>query len=275
MPELRVGTSGWRYKHWRGVYYPKGLVQRRELAYIGEHLNTAEINGSFYSLQRPSSYQRWSAETPPGFVFAVKGSRYITHMKKLGDVHAPLANFLASGVLALNDRLGPMLWQLPPSLGFDAERLTAFFDLLPRTSGQALEIAKQHDERLADRTWLSVDADRPIRHAVEVRHKSFETDDFLTLLRSNDVALVVADTAGRFPLIRARTSDFVYVRLHGDEQLYTSDYSPAALDAWAEWIAGQRCDAYVYFDNDGYAHAPFNAESLAQRLGVDWPPPGD
>ena len=215
MVKYHVGTSGWRYKHWRAVYYPKGLVQRRELAYIAEHLNTAEINGSFYSLQRPAYYQRWAEQTAPGFVFAVKGSRYITHMKKLGDIDAPLANFLASGVLALNDRLGPMLWQLPPSLGFDAERLTAFFDQLPRTTGQALEIAKQHDERLKDRSWLSIDVDRPIRHALEVRHKSFETDEFLTLLRANDIALVVADTAGRFPLIRARTSDFVYFIVKG------------------------------------------------------------
>jgi uncharacterized protein YecE (DUF72 family) len=268
VPEFRVGVSGWRYRHWRGVYYPKGLVQRRELAYLAGRLNSAEINGSFYSLQRPAFYQRWAAETPPDFVFAVKGSRYITHMKKLGDVQVPLANFLASGVLALGEKLGPLLWQLPPSLGFDRERLTAFFDLLPRTTGQAVELAKQHDERLTDRSWLAIDADRPIRHALEVRHRTFETAECPALLHAHDIALVVADTAGRFPLIRARTSDFVYVRLHGDEELYASDYSAETLDEWAGWVAGQRSDAYVYFDNDGSAHAPFNAEMLAGKLGI-------
>jgi uncharacterized protein YecE (DUF72 family) len=267
VPEYRVGISGWRYPPWRGVFYPTGLRQRDELSFVAERLNSVEINGSFYALQRPSSYQQWFAQTPSGFVFAVKGPRFVTHMKKLADARTPVANFLASGVLALAGKLGPVLWQLPPTLGYDAARLTAFFDLLPRTMTAALALAREHDERLADRDWLRIDADRPIRHAVEVRHRSFETADFLALLRAHDIAVVVADTAGKWPRIRARTSDFVYVRLHGDAELYVSGYTDQSLDDWAQWIQAQECDAYVYFDNDVKVRAPFDAQALAERLG--------
>jgi uncharacterized protein YecE (DUF72 family) len=266
MPEFRVGISGWRYPPWRGVFYPAGLRQRDELSYAAAAMNSVEINGSFYSLQRPSSYQLWYRSTPADFIFSVKGPRFVTHMKKLADVTVPVANFLASGVLALNEKLGPMLWQLPPTLGFDADRLARFFDLLPRTTAAALKLAGQHDHRVTDRTWLQIDADRPIRHALEVRHRSFETPAFLDLLREHDVAVVVADTAGKWPKIRQRTSDFVYVRLHGDTELYASGYSDESLVEWAAWIAAQRSDAYVYFDNDIKVHAPFDAQTLGRLL---------
>ena len=127
MPRLCIGISGWTYPPWRGSFYPPGLPHKRELEYAAGQVNSIEINGSFYSLQRPSSYLAWRDQTPDGFVFAVKGGRFITHMKKLNDVETPLANFLASGVLALGDKLGPLLWQLPPMLGFDEDRLTTFF----------------------------------------------------------------------------------------------------------------------------------------------------
>jgi uncharacterized protein YecE (DUF72 family) len=250
-------------------------------------MNSVEINGSFYSLQRPESYRRWFEQTPDDFVFAVKGGRFITHMKQLNDVEVPLANFLASGVLALEHKLGPLLWQLPPRMRFDARRLSAFFDLLPRSSEVAAELAQRHDGRLGDRVVTATRADRPLRHALEVRHPSFCQPAFVQLLRDNDVALVVADTAGTWPHLEDVTSDFVYVRLHGDQELYTSGYTEPALREWAakirRWITGEAPtgehtvagpadhrpggrDVYVYFDNDVKAHAPHDAIMLAGLL---------
>ena len=287
--DVRIGISGWRYAPWRGVFYPDGLPQRSELAFASRMLPTIEINGSFYSLQRPASYAAWHAETPPGFVFAVKGSRYITHMLKLREVGAALANFFASGVLRLEEKLGPILWQFPPQLGFDRERFDAFFAALPRDTAAALALAERHDERLAGRAWLAIDRARPIRHAVEIRHPSFVDPTFIALLRRHRIALVVADTAGRWPLLEDLTADFVYLRLHGDEELYASGYGDAALDRWAARIAAWRSggqvddarlassrpaprrarrDVYVYFDNDVKVHAPYDAAHLAARLGV-------
>jgi len=287
--EVRIGISGWRYEPWRGVFYPQRLPQRSELAFAARMLPTIEINGSFYSLQRPESYAEWHDETPPGFVFALKGSRYITHMLKLRNVAAPLANFFASGVLRLRDKLGPILWQFPPQLGFDAERFDAFFALLPRDTGAALALARRHDERLAGRAWLEIDRVRPLRHAVEIRHASFVDPAFIALLRRHRIALVVADTAGRWPLLEDLTADFVYVRLHGDKELYASGYDDGALDRWAARIAAWRDggqvedarlasprpgrsrshrDVYCYFDNDVKVHAPYDAAHLAARLGI-------
>jgi uncharacterized protein YecE (DUF72 family) len=251
-------------------------------------LNSVEINGSFYSLQRPESYRAWAADTPDEFLFAVKGSRYITHLKQLRDVRVPLANFLASGVLALGSKLGPLLWQLPPRLRFEPDRLDAFLRLLPHSTGAAAQLAGEHDERLDGRAETTVDADRPLRHALEVRHPSFRDPAFVALLRAHDVALVVADTAGAFPYLEDVTARFVYVRLHGDTELYTSGYSSEALDRWAglvrAWRAGespvgehtvappapvlpQGRDVVVYFDNDVKVHAPFDAIALAERVG--------
>src|SRR5439155_4521086 len=145
--DIRIGISGWRYAGWRGKFYPKDLPQRRELEFAASKFNSVEINGSFYSLQLPSIYQRWYLETPDDFVFAVKGARFITHMKRLRDVETPLANFFASGVLALREKLGPILWQLPASFKFDGERLTTFFELLPRDTRQASNLAGRHNNK--------------------------------------------------------------------------------------------------------------------------------
>jgi uncharacterized protein YecE (DUF72 family) len=267
--DVRVGISGWRYPPWRGVFYPRGLPQRDELAFAADKLRTVEINGSFYSLQRPSSYLAWYRATPPGFVFGVKGGRFVTHNKKLRDCHGPLANFFASGVLALEEKLGPILWQLPPQLAFDAGRLDAFFDLLPRTTTEAARLAAQHDHRLKHGSHLHVVSDRPLRYALEVRHETFRDPAFVKLLRRRGIGLCVADTAGRWPELRDVTADFVYVRLHGDKKLYVSGYGPRALDAWATRIAGwaRTCDVLVYFDNDVKVRAPFDAMNLAARLG--------
>jgi uncharacterized protein YecE (DUF72 family) len=270
MAQARVGISGWNYPGWRGDFYPKGVPQKRELEYAAERMTSIEINGSFYALQKPASYLDWRRRTPDGFVFAVKGPRFVTHMKKLFDVDAPIANFLASGVLALGPKLGPLLWQLPPNLGFHPERMSSFFELLPRTTTAAAELAERHDEKIADdRAWLSVDVDLPMRHALEVRHNSFATPAVVELAREHDVALVIADSAGKWPVFDDVTSDFVYVRLHGADELYASGYTDEALDRWAARVSAwldDGLDTYVYFDNDAKVRAPYDAMGLIDRL---------
>jgi uncharacterized protein YecE (DUF72 family) len=271
-----IGISGWRYRSWRGSFYPPGLPQRRELEYTAKRMTSVELNGSFYSLQRPTSYQRWRAEVPDGFVFAVKGSRYLTHMLKLRNFDTALANFLASGVLALGPALGPMLWQLPERLQFHPEVLEAFLAALPRSTSAAAELAIAHDARLAGRAHLEIEADLPLRHALEVRSSTFETPELVALLRRQGVALVVADTAGKWPMMREVTSDFMYVRLHGAEELYTSGYTEEQLASWAAevrgWMSGASApdgmgrDVYVYFDNDVKVHAPFDAIRLLELV---------
>lgn len=269
---IRIGTSGWRYPSWRGDFYPSGLVQRRELEYIGSKFPTVELNGSFYSLQRPSSYRRWRETVPEGFVFAVKGSRYVTHMLRMQNVETALANFFASGVLALGETLGPVLWQLPQRQEFEPEILDAFLGMLPRTTAAALALAKNHDERLAGRAWLERVEDRPIRYALEPRAVSFR--DAGELLGRHGVAMVTADTAGRFPRFDEMTADFAYIRLHGAEELYHSGYTAEELDVWAGVIDGlargsaQEAprDVYVYFDNDARGYAPHDALALAAKV---------
>jgi uncharacterized protein YecE (DUF72 family) len=284
-----VGISGWTYAGWRGVFYPEKLPHKRELEHASRQMGSIEINGSFYSLQRPTSYRRWYEETPPGFVFAVKGSRFITHMKKLRDVDTSLANFFASGVLRLAEKLGPILWQFPERMPADLERFENFLQLLPKTSVQAAALAERHDERLAGRAWPEVDAETTLRHAFEIRHPGFLGPEFVDLLRRHNAALVFADTAGRWPYAEDVTADFVYVRLHGAEELYASGYSDPQLDWWTarirEWRRGcepadRTCvspaaapngkarDVYVYFDNDAKVHAPFDAMRLMERLGI-------
>jgi len=280
-----IGISGWRYAPWRGEFYPPGLPEREELEFAARRFPTIEINGSFYSLQRPEYYARWYEQVPEDFVFAIKGSRYITHMLRLRNVETALANFFASGVLKLEHKLGPLLWQLPPTLKLDAERLEQFLALLPRTTNEAVDIARRHDERVSGRAHLHTAKDRKLRHALEVRHSSFATAELIELLREHGVALVVADTAGRWPFLEDVTSDFVYVRLHGDVKLYESGYTDAALARWAAriraWRDGRKPpakrlvaraprlrqrDVYVYFDNDIKVHAPFDAQSLAAKV---------
>ncbi len=286
---IRIGISGWRYAPWRGVFYPKDLPQRRELEYASRAFPTVEINGTFYSLQRPESYRRWRDETPRDFVFALKGSRYITHMLRLRDAGAALAAFFASGPLALHGKLGPILWQLPPNFAYDEARLRGFFELLPKDAEQALRLARRRDKAgMKGRTVLSIDRNRRLRHAIEVRHRSFEDPGFALLLREYGLALVVADTAGKWPLIEEPTADFMYLRLHGDKQLYVSGYGAAALKRWAgrirAWSEGGQPrgarrigearvprrprDVYCYFDNDAKVHAPFDAQNLARLLGA-------
>ena len=287
MSDLRIGISGWTYAGWRGIFYPPDVPHKRELDYAAQQFNSLEINGTFYSLQRASSFQSWYAATPPDFVFAIKGSRFITHMKKLDDVEVALANFFASGVLALREKLGPILWQFPPQLGFNEEKFSNFLELLPKTTSAAARLARKHDARVRGRAVLRTDKDRPLRHAFEVRHDSFLDERFVRLLRRHKAALVFADTAGLWPYAEDVTADFIYIRLHGSSELYTSEYSDHELDHWTtrirSWSNGKQPrdaalittsspprraqrDVYVYFDNDRKVKAPFDAMRLAERL---------
>jgi len=289
MSRVRIGISGWTYGPWRGVFYPQALAHKRELEYASRHLNSIEINGSFYSLQRPSSYQAWYAQTPGDFVLSVKGGRFITHMKRLRDVKVPLANFFASGVLALNEKLGPILWQFPPNFRLDLPRFEEFFELLPRDTIAAAELARHHNHKLKSRAWTHADRKRPIRYAIEIRHESFLDAAFLRLLRRHNIAFCFADSAGLWPYTEDVTADFLYLRLHGAEELYASGYTEPALDWWSSrirlWSKGKEPpdakrvldeparkrasrDVFVYFDNDVKVRAPFDAMRLAQKLGA-------
>ncbi|HMH13220.1 MAG TPA: DUF72 domain-containing protein [Edaphobacter sp.] len=281
---VRIGISGWRYAGWRGVFYPKGLAQRRELEFASRAFETVEINGTFYSLQKPKSFATWARETPEDFVFSLKGSRYITHMLKLREVKVPLANFFASGMLSLGEKLGPLLWQFPPQMRFERERFESFFRLLPRSTRAAALLSRKYANRVDDEDAIEVKRDAPLRHCVEIRHESFVVPEFVSLLREHDIGLVVADTV-EWPLLMDVTSDFVYCRLHGSEQLYASGYEEDALDIWADrvvsWARGEQAegrrasaetadvrprDVYVYFDNDAKVRAPFDAQGLRARV---------
>ena len=226
---------------------------------------------------------------PDDFVFAVKGSRCIPHMKKLGNVEEALANFFAQGVLRLGKKLGPMLWQFPPQFVFDPAKLETFFKMLPRTMKQAAQLAGAHGPKLRGQAYTTIErgtAKQAIRHCVEIRHESFAVPEFIRLLRRHNIGSVVADTV-EWPLLMDVTTDFVYCRLHGSEQLYASGYDDIALDLWADRVAawrnggdaatgrfasGERCrkiparDVYVYFDNDMKVRAPFDAQSLRERV---------
>jgi uncharacterized protein YecE (DUF72 family) len=285
---IRIGLSGWLYPGWRGVFYPKGLRHKDELAYAADRFDTIEINGTFYSLKRPEHFAQWRDGTPEDFVFAVKGSRFITHMKQLRAVETPLANFFASGVLALREKFGPFLWQLSPRFAFDEERLDRFLALLPHDTEAAASLARHHDRRVAGRVLTETDRRAPIRHAVEIRHPSFLNRSFIRLLRRHGVALVFADAPG-WPYAEDVTADFIYIRLHGSEALYASGYDDTALDGWAarieRWARGDQADdaklvepkppprrprdVYVYFDNDAAVRAPFDAQALRDRLRSD------
>ena len=264
---VHIGISGWNYPAWRGVFYPAGLPHKRELAFAALSFDSIEINGSFYSLLRPESVRRWCEQMPENFLFSLKGSRFITHMKRLANVETALANFYASGVLAFEEKLGPILWQLPPSFRFDAARLSAFFDLLPRTTIDAELLARRHDHRVDGRAYTTTLTKRRIRYALEVRHPSFHDPAFFALLRRHHVALCIADTAKRFPDFDEVTTTFVYVRLHGATRLYESGYARRTLQKWAHRIERWRREAesgevFVYFDNDAKVRAPFDARTL-------------
>lgn len=284
---VEVGISGWTYKGWRGTFYPPKLPIKKELSFASRELPSIEINGTFYALQRPESYLNWYETTPADFIFSVKANRYITHVKRLKDVEIPMANFIASGPMALKEKLGPFLWQFPPSMVFDPDRFEAFLRLLPRDFKEASKLGKKA-ELAKERTYLTIDENHRMRHAVEVRHESFLNPLFVDLLRKYNVAIVFADTAGRWPYLEDITSDFIYLRLHGDSELYVSGYDDETLDFWSKriktWKRGrvvndqltmtdvkppvEARDVFVYFDNDAKVRAPADAKTLLQKLAT-------
>ena len=287
MSEIRVGISGWKYEPWRGVFYPKKLSQKRELEHASRKLNSIEINGTFYSLQRPESYRRWEAETPDDFIFSIKGPKYISHQKRLKDIRVPLANFFASGVFLLGKKIGPILWQFPPWQHFEFERFQEFLQLLPRTTVDAAKLASENTIKSQDRRWLEPQADQKLQYAFEPRNESFNTPEFIKLLRRHNASLVFADNAGKWPSPEDVTANFIYIRLHGAEELYASGYTQGQLKRWAKriklWNQGteptdakrigkKRADrktgrnVYVYFDNSIKIHAPRDAMRLAALL---------
>jgi uncharacterized protein YecE (DUF72 family) len=285
---IRVGVSGWTYAPWRGHFFPDKLRHKDELSYAAGRFPALEVNGTFYGLQKPPVFTRWAEATPETFVFAVKAPRFITHVKRLRDVEAPLANFLASGVLRLAERLGPLLWQFPPSFRFDAGRMADFLALLPHDSDAAADLAARHDVHIAEPDATRPATRRPLRHAVEIRHDSFRDTRFIDLLRRHNVALVTADTV-EWPLLMDVTANFVYCRLHGSRELYRSGYDDAELRRWADRVAAwahgepmrdgafaapdhpapdQPRDVFVFFDNTDKRRAPDDALALMRRLGV-------
>jgi uncharacterized protein YecE (DUF72 family) len=289
--DVRIGISGWRYEGWRNNFYPEGLKQAAELQFASHLFATIEINGTHYSLQSLESWRHWHAGTPSGFVFSIKGARYLTHLLRFRDdsARAGCANFFAQGLLALNEKLGPILWQFPPSFSFEPEGMERFLRLLPRDTSAALSLARHHDERVKT-PYLAIEHKRPLRHAVEIRHASFIDPAFVALLRQYEIALVVSDSTEPWPLAEDLTADFVYIRLHGTESKYAGSYPDAALDQWAAridaWRHGsqptdarliapddhprrrKQRDVYCYFDNDVKARAPFDAQRLMTRLGL-------
>jgi uncharacterized protein YecE (DUF72 family) len=284
----RTGISGWRYAGWRSVFYPKGLQQARELEFASRVVDTIEINGSHYSLQTIGSYESWYSATPADFVFSVKGPRYLTHMLRFRDDTArpAIANFFASGVLALREKLGPFLWQFPPNYSFESARLHRFLALLPCDTREASALASHHDARVKQ-PWFDIDRQYRLRHAIEIRHPSFANPDFIKTLREHRVALVISDSVAGWPYAEDLTADFMYLRLHGTETLYGGAYTDEELDYWASrirsWSAGSEPqdaklfstararprksrDVFCYFDNDQKVQAPFDAQRLMARL---------
>ncbi|MCC6780147.1 MAG: DUF72 domain-containing protein [Hyphomicrobiales bacterium] len=259
---IRVGIGGWTFAPWRGVFYPKGLPQTRELEHASRQLTSIEINGTFYSTQKPATFRKWAAETPDDFVFSVKGSRYVTHRRILAEAGESITRFLNSGLSELGDKLGPILWQMHPGKRFEPDDFAAFLALLP--------------EKLDGRS---------LRHAVEVRHESFVDPAFVTLLRKYSVAAVLVES-DKHPLFADVTSDFVYARLQHTSEKETTGYPPMALDAWAAraqtWARGgapddlvpvagppsahKSRDVFIYMISGAKVRAPAAAMALMERL---------
>ena len=242
--QIRIGIGGWTYEPWRGVFYPEGLSQKRELEYASRRLTSIEINGTYYSTFKPASWAKWHEETPDGFVFAVKGSRYCTNRKDLSGAGEAVARFVGQGLTELGDRLGPINWQFMATKKFDAADIEAFLKLLPREVGGL-----------------------PLRHALEVRHESFKDERFYDLVRRHKVAIVFADD-DKFPVIEEPTADFTYARLMRTREDVETGYTPAEIGQWAQrarsWAA--RGDAFVYFISGAKLRAPAAAQALIQTM---------
>ena len=258
---IRVGIGGWTFEPWRGVFYPKGLAQKRELEYASRQLTTIEINGTFYGSQKPATFAKWHDETPDDFVFSLKAPRFATHRRVLVEARDSVERFLASGVLELKNKLGPINWQFPTTKQFDPDDFAGFLELLPaQADGHSL------------------------RHAVEVRHESFCDESFVALARKHNVAIVVAGDS-KYPQIADPTAPFVYARIMGTEEANPLGYAKKALDQWIgraqEWAAGgtpddldtygraaakKERDVYIYVISGHKAYNPAAAMALIERI---------
>jgi uncharacterized protein YecE (DUF72 family) len=259
---IRVGVGGWTFPPWRGTFYPDGLPQKRELEHASRQLTSIEINGTYYGTQKPESFRKWHDETPDDFVFAIKGSRYVTNRRLLSTAGESIERFVTSGIAELKDKLGPINWQFATTKTFDAADFEAFLKLLPRT----------------------VDG-RALRHAVEVRHESFRTPEFVALARAHEVAVVLA-ADGAFPQIADLTAPFVYARIMGTRETQKSGYSSAAIKTWSERAkqladgkipaglqtagpavkGGSKRDVFLYVISGFKERNPLAAMAIAQRL---------
>jgi len=286
MASIFIGMAGWSYEGWRGSFYPESLKQKDELAHASRRVQSIEINGTFYSLFRPAIYLGWYEQTPADFNFSLKGPKYITHERRLKDFQTPLNNFLASGILALREKLGCILWQFPPTMPFTVERFEPFLAALPHDMAAAAQLGLGHSDWLEGRTFLEVTDNHRLRHAVEGRHPSFRDPAFVELARKYGIAIVVGDTAGRWPLIEDVTTDFLYLRLHADETQYPNGYTKKSMEYWGRrvqtWSQGLQPDdaavvvpgppapmprtIFTYFDNDVKETAPLNALSMIAYL---------
>ncbi len=268
---IRTGTAGWVYAPWRGTFFPSGLVQKKELAYAASHLTSIEINATFRANQKPESFARWAAETPEGFQFSIKGPQLVTHIRRLKNCEAELANFFASGPLALSNRLGPFIWQLPPNLAFDKESIEAFLRRLPKDIDSYLALAGKADAGKAA-PYLDAANVGAIRHAIEPRHASFNTGEADALFRAHNVARVIADTA-EYPA-RELTANFAYCRLQGPARPGADGYDPSDIADWAQTMdlwRQQGRDVFAYFVHEDKLHAPANAIALRRALGLTLP----
>jgi uncharacterized protein YecE (DUF72 family) len=238
---IRVGIGGWTYPPWRGVFYPPGLAQARELEYAGQHLTSIEINGTFYGTQKPESFRRWAAETPEDFVFSVKGPRFTTHRKVLAEAGESIERFCNGGVRELGKKFGPILWQFAPFKKFEPDDFAAFLSLLPKD----------------------------LRHAVEVRHATFVSPDFAALARKAGVAIVFVESE-KHPPIDEVTADFTYARLQGTKADVATGYAKPELKVWAKqaraWEAKGKRDVFIYMISGAKERAPAAAMALIEEL---------
>ena len=269
---VRTGTAGWVFAPWRGSFFPEGLVQKNELAYASSRLGSIEINATFRATQKPESFLKWAGQAPEHFVFSIKGPQLVTHIKRLKNCETELANFFASGPLALGSKLGPFVWQLPPNLKFDAAVLGDFLAMLPKNSEDYVALASRSDGRLKSDPYLITDTVGAIRHAIELRNASFDTPEVAALLSQHNVARVIADTAENPD--RSLTADFAYCRLQGPARPDATGYEPADIADLAalcqDWSDEGR-DVFAYFVHEDKLHAPANAIALRQALGITYP----
>jgi len=265
---FHVGMSGWTFPGWRAGFYPKGLPQKQELAFASRQVTSIEINGTFYRVQKPESFESWYKASPDGFVLSVKAPKFITHIRRLVEVESAVANFFASGLLRLKEKLGPILWQFPPNVMLKDDRFEKFLKFLPKDPAGAARVAKKHSDWMKGRSYLSAAGVPRIRHAMEFRHPSFFNRDFLQMLRAHNVAVVFAHGGDAELFTQEPTADFVYCRMHGEGKGYAKGYPQKTSKAWASAlrsISGVQ-DAFVYFDTENKKYAPCDAQTFLGAL---------